>query len=399
MLNSKKNLSQLAAGAAICSFAIAGIFVPSAARAASLVTGFTPSGGAVEPGNYDVFLDAGDPLHIDVTVTVPATPSKLDLFLLEDLSGSFGDDLPVIKTLVPNLVSAITGVVSDTLFGVGSFVDKPISPFGSAFSGDYVYRTDLALTANTGLLQTTLNGLTIKGGNDEPESQLEALLQTAVRATSEVGFRNDAFKVVVLSTDATYHLAGDFASVPPNNGDAILDGSPEGTGEDYPSIAQLKNALQAANIIPIFAVTTNVISTYEDLVAQLGFGSVVQLSSNSSNLVTAITNGLSDVFRDITLTAVGDDFGYVKSITPGVFTDVPEGDSRTFKVELLADGVDDANDTLSLVAPGFGTTLVNVTVSDTTTVPEPTTILGLLAFGAVGASTALKRKQKTVATV
>ncbi len=397
MLNSKKNLSQLAARAAVCSFAIAGIFVPSAARAASLVTGFTPSGGAVEPGNYDVFLDAGDPLHIDVTVTVPATPSKLDLFLLEDLSGSFGDDLNVIKTLVPNLVTSITGIVSDTFFGVGSYVDKPISPFG--FSGDYVYRTDLALTADTGLLQTTVNGLTIRNGGDFPESQLEALLQTAVRATGEVGFRNDAFKVVVLSTDATYHKAGDFASRPPNDGDAILDGSPEGTGEDYPSIAQVKNALQAANIIPIFAVTTNVISTYEDLVAQLGFGSVVQLSSNSSNLVTAITSGLSDVFRDITLNVEGDDFGYVQSITPGVFTDVPEGDSRTFKVELLADGVDDANDTLSLVAPGFGTTLVNVTVSDTTSVPEPTTMLGLLAFGAVGASTALKRKQKAVATV
>ncbi|QSJ19803.1 PEP-CTERM sorting domain-containing protein [Nostoc sp. UHCC 0702] len=393
-LNPIKNLSKLAVGV-VCSFGIAGLLAPSEARAASVITNVTPSGSLVEPASYNVFLDAGDPLPVTVQVTVPTTPQKLDLFLLEDLSGSFGDDLFTVQSLVPSLTSSITSLVSDTQFGVGSFVDKPIGPFGGL--PDYVYRTDLSLTSDTTLLQSTIDGLSILGGGDTPESQLEALLQTAVRANSEVGFRNDAFKVVVLSTDAEFHQAGDFSSQPPNNGDAVLDGSPEGTGEDYPSILQVKDLLAATNIIPIFAVTSDVVSTYEDLVNQLGVGSVVLLSSDSSNLVSAINAGLADIFRDITLTPVSDDYGYVQSIVPPSFTDVPEGDSRTFTVTLLADGVGDADDTLSLVAAGFGQTDVNVTVGKS--VPEPSAMLGLLAFSAFGATSVLKRKQQQKATV
>ena len=62
--------------------------------------------------------------------------------------------------------------------------------------------------------------------------------------------------------------------------------------EDYPSIMQLRTALLAANIVPIFAVTADVRPFYESLVATFGFGSVVTLTSNSSNLVTAIIDGL-----------------------------------------------------------------------------------------------------------
>ncbi|AUB40515.1 Secreted protein containing bacterial Ig-like domain and vWFA domain [Nostoc flagelliforme CCNUN1] len=393
ILNPIKNLSKLAMSV-VCSFGIAGLFTPSEARAASLITNVTPSGGLAEPGRYDVFLDPGDPLPITVQVTVPKTPKKLDLFLLQDLSGSFGDDISTVQGLVPSFASSVKSIVPDTLFGVGSFVDKPINPFGS--SGDYVYKTELALSSSEAALQKTIDRLTSKSGNDGPESQLEALLQTALRASSEVGFRNDAFKVVVLSTDAEFHQAGNFDSQPANNGDAVLDGSPEGTGEDYPKILQVKDALQAANIIPIFAVTSDAKSFYEDLVSDFGFGSVVNLSSDSSNLVNAITAGLSEAFRDITLTAVSDDYGYVQSIVPPSFTDVPQGNSRIFTVNLLADGVGDANDTLGLVAAGFDDTKVNLTIGKS--VPEPSAILALLVFSSFGATSVLKRKQQQKAT-
>ncbi|WGV26411.1 PEP-CTERM sorting domain-containing protein [Halotia branconii] len=394
-----KKISKLAVGA-VCTVGITGVLVPSEVHAVSSITNITPApvGSAISPTKYDVFLDANNPLSITVNVTVPKSPNKLDLFLLQDLTGSFSDDLPVVKALVPSLISSVTGTVADTQFGLGSFADKPISPFGS-FS-DYVYKTDLGLTANTTAFQASVNGLTLKGGSDFPESQLEALLQTAVRAKTEIGFRDDAFKVAVITTDATFHQAGDFSSRPANNGDAVLDGSPAGTGEDYPSIAQVKAALQAANIIPIFAVTSNVLSTYQSLVSDLGFGSVVTLSSNSSNLVSAITAGLTDAFANITLTAVSDDYGYVQSITPTSFSGVPQGATRTFTVNLLADGIDDADDVLKLVAPGFGETLVNVDVKDTKdtkSVPEPSALLGLLVLGTGGTILKRKQKQKAVA--
>ncbi|MDJ0693460.1 PEP-CTERM sorting domain-containing protein [Mastigocoleus sp. MO_188.B34] len=376
-----KNFSRILLGTAL-SVSVTGILNPSQTLAESKITSITPApeNASLSPDTYDVYLDANDPLSVDVQVKIPTKPIKLDLFLLEDVSGSFVDDLKNIQNLVPSLVDSVKSTVSDAQFGVGSFIDKPMIPFGNLNS--FVYKTDLGLTSDVTKLQTTINNLFATGGNDFPESQLEALLQTAVRGESEIGFREDAFKVVVLSTDARFHKAGDYPSAPANNGDAILDGSTPGTGEDYPAIEQVKQKLEDANIIPIFAVTKDVRSDYENLVDTFGFGSVVDLSSDSSNLINAINIGLSDVFKDITLDVVGDDFGYVANTQPRIFSNVPSGESRTFNVTLLADGINDKDDSLSLVAPGFAQVDINVDVKDPKnpiqSVPEPSTIFGLL---------------------
>ncbi len=112
-------------------------------------------------------------------------------------------------------------------------------------------------------------------------------------------------------------------------------------------------------------------------------------------MVNAINVGLTDVFKDINLNPVSDEFGYVQSITPPEFTDVGAGEERTFTVTLLADGVGDEDDSLSLVSPGFGQTDINVDVMDggsPVSVPEPTTILGLVAVCGFGLRSSKKRK-------
>jgi hypothetical protein len=101
-------------------------------------------------------------------------------------------------------------------------------------------------------------------GNDAPESQLEALMQVGLRQT-EVDYRPDSARFVVLFTDAPFHVAGDGAVagiLTPNNGDTILNGTPPGTGEDYPFIAQVKTTLENANIIPVFVIAGGFESTY-----------------------------------------------------------------------------------------------------------------------------------------
>jgi Ca2+-binding RTX toxin-like protein len=227
----------------------------------------------------------------------------LDLVLLQDLSGSFSDDVVTVQGLVPNLVTAVLGLQPNTYFGVSSFVDKPLSPFGVA--GDYVYQTDLALTGNATDFQNAVNGLIVRNGNDTPESQIEALMQLGLRP-SEVGFRTGTFRAVVLATDAPFHLAGDAGSLPANNGDAVLDGG--GAGEDYPTIEQVRAALIGQGIIPIFAVTAGNEATYQDLVAQLGFGTVVNLSSDSSDIVAAITAGITSITESVIENAIGTQF-------------------------------------------------------------------------------------------
>ena len=73
-----------------------------------------------------------------------------------------------------------------------------------------------------------------------------------------------------------------------NNGDAVLD-----PNENYPELTQLAAALQAANISPIFAVTAGLESIYADLAIAIGRGIVVTLTANSSNIVSAVTTGLT----------------------------------------------------------------------------------------------------------
>jgi len=231
----------------------------------------------------------------------------LDIVLLQDLSGSFSDDLAVVSGLVPDVAAAISALQPDAQFGVASFVDKAIGGFGGGL--DYVYRTDLALTNDTVALQNAVDGLSVLGGGDLPESQIEALMQLALRADA-IGYRANAFKVVVLSTDAVFHVAGDGAGLGlvPNDGDDDLEGTPPGTEEDYPTVEQVRNALIASGIIPIFAVTEDVRTSYLDLVADLGFGAVVGLSSNSSDLVEALKDGIKTITEGVIENAIGTAF-------------------------------------------------------------------------------------------
>ncbi|MEM9490445.1 MAG: hypothetical protein AAGC55_14960, partial [Myxococcota bacterium] len=53
--------------------------------------------------------------------------NAIDLVLLEDLSGSFANDLPVVKALAPELHSRLVDANPDTRCGLASFIDKPIS--------------------------------------------------------------------------------------------------------------------------------------------------------------------------------------------------------------------------------------------------------------------------------
>ena len=268
------------------------------------------TGGAVEIEDYDGHdsVDASDSTtndHIDLSgeteteveggivhITTPGTTSRpFDVQFLQDLSGSFGDDIASVRSLVPQIVDAVHAVQANSTFGVSSFVDKPVSPFGS--TGEWVFRQELTQTTDALALAASYASMSILYGADEPEAQIEGLMQLALHE-AELGFRADSARFVVIFTDAPYHMAGDGASagiLTPNNGDTLFPGN--GAMEDYPSVAQLSAALIQANITPIFAIANGYEAVYQDLATQLGRGVVVSLTANSSNIVAAITNGVT----------------------------------------------------------------------------------------------------------
>ncbi|WP_417431651.1 DUF5801 repeats-in-toxin domain-containing protein [Kiloniella sp.] len=208
----------------------------------------------------------------------------VDMYLLQDLTGSFSNDLANVRTAMSGLIGKIDGgeFSADIHLGTGSFKDKPLSPYGDR--SDYVFQNAENVTDDLAAVQSAVDGFSATGGNDGPESQIEALLNLAQNA-SDLGFRSGASKYVVLTTDNSFHKAGDASSLGANDGDGDLTADLD---EDYPSLAQLKAALDASGIVPIFMATSGYVSEYQALVDYLGVGEVHELTSDSSNLLANI---------------------------------------------------------------------------------------------------------------
>jgi hypothetical protein len=218
---------------------------------------------------------------------VPICNDPVDLVLLEDLTGSFIDDLAKVRTFSGGLATSLLVANPGTEFGVASFKDKPFSPFGGGT--DYVYSLHLPLSSSPASFSSAIMSLSATGGGDLPEASLEAL--DLLAQDGAVMFRAGVSRFVVVATDAAPHLAPQCVSAGvctgPNNGDGVADAR-----EDYPTLSMVVDTLDAQHVTPIFAVAGGNESFYQPIVDALGRGRVVTLTSDSSNLQNAIFAGL-----------------------------------------------------------------------------------------------------------
>jgi hypothetical protein len=144
----------------------------------------------------------------------------VDVYFLVDLSASFGDDLATFQDQSEMIIDNLLADNLNIQFGLGRFEDYPISPFGSAGDGDEAYEKVENLTFTADDVKATISNLSIRDGGDLPQSQLTALYQTASGAGQTVGtytipsgqqanFRNGATKLIILWTDAEFHVPTD----------------------------------------------------------------------------------------------------------------------------------------------------------------------------------------------
>jgi hypothetical protein len=235
-------------------------------------------------------------------VHTPDLPPTLDVCLVVDLSGSYNDDLANIESLAPGLWDDIVaGGVSDLRFGLASFVDYPFAPWGVAAWGDYAYRLDQQLTASKTDWLTAVGAMTTRNGGDGPESQYEALYQVATGAGRDVpppgastgdvaagqgcAYREDATKVVVLTTDAPFHNAGDLPGPFPYPG---------------PSAADTTAALVAAGVKVIGLKAPGAGGELDALATATG-GTTAPTTSTSSDIAAKILAALEEIDVDVTM--------------------------------------------------------------------------------------------------
>ena len=332
----------------------------------------------IDQFNFEVVLDraSGESAELQIPLTPLSGSGVLDVFFLQDLTSSFSNDLPVIRGVVNDTSAAglfptLDRFADDVVTGVGTFQDKPFGSFGP--SSYNLYETVSPLSRSIDGLRDAYQGATTLGGNTFPEGSLEALQQVGLRV-SEVGWRDGARRVAVVVTDAAFHQAGDASFLPANNGDTILDGTPAGSGEDFPSVAQARLAIEQADVTPVFVVTREHLETYETLVADLGRGTVVELESDSSNLAAAVTEGLDGISGIVELSVLSIDSPTLGAeVEPGLFEDVASGETVTFDVSVLQTVDDEPGipGRIVLASNGFGTFNIDVSFSDGPTVDPP----------------------------
>jgi hypothetical protein len=179
---------------------------------------------------------------------------KLDVFINMDTTGWMQDTIGNLETTMDStVVPGSRAAVDDTWFGVGAFMDFPVSPFGTAscFSGASTpYDTDqpfillLEMTSNAAdarqMVAAMRNGSgdPIGCGGDVAEAHIEALYQiatgaglaspapTSVSANANglggVAFRQGAMPVIVSITSSPSHDPG----LTLCNGDLDYDANP-----------------------------------------------------------------------------------------------------------------------------------------------------------------------------
>lgn len=117
-------------------------------------------------------------------------------------------------------------------------------------------------------------------------------MDALVLATAaNVGWRSDAYKVVVVVTDSTF-----------------WDGT-----NGYNSRADARAALAANNIIPIF-IASGVSSTYANLVSDYRFGFSASVYSDFSNALTQAYNQIENSFKTLSTIVAEDTYGFVSDV-------------------------------------------------------------------------------------
>ena len=116
----------------------------------------------------------------------------------------------------------------------------------------------------------------------------------AIVCNDDIGWREKARKLLVFSTDAGFHYAGDGKMggiVKPNDGECHLDNKgsyTHSTEQDYPSVSQINHIVKKHSVNLIFAVTDTQFGVYKLLKDAIEGSFVGTLSNDSSNIVELV---------------------------------------------------------------------------------------------------------------
>uniref|UniRef100_A0A8C2HKK3 Integrin beta n=1 Tax=Cyprinus carpio TaxID=7962 RepID=A0A8C2HKK3_CYPCA len=276
----------------------------------------------IYPQKISLSLRPGDQTSFEVQVR-PVEDYPVDLYYLMDLSLSMKDDLDTIRNLGTKLAEEMRKLTSNFRLGFGSFVDKNISPFSytapkyqdNPCNGyklfpncvpTFGFRHLLSLTDKVDRFNEEVQKQMVSRNRDAPEGGFDAILQAAV-CKEKIGWRKEAYHLLVFATDDVPHLALDGrlgGLVYPHDGQCHLNDKNEYSAAnkmDYPSLALLGEKLAENNIFLIFAVTKRHYVLYKNLTALIPGTTVEILDQDSKNIIQLIVNAYNNIRSKVEL--------------------------------------------------------------------------------------------------
>ncbi|KAK2839370.1 hypothetical protein Q5P01_013110 [Channa striata] len=274
----------------------------------------------LRPQRISLMLRPGLPITFTVSFKrVQGYP--VDLYYLMDLSYSMKDDLKNVKDLGQELFAALKKFTNSAHIGFGAFVDKTVLPYTNTnkeklqkpcdendqqCQAAFGYRHVLSMTSQENEYKEKVTAQYISGNLDPPEGSLDAMMQAAV-CGNKIGWRNSSTRLIVLASDAGFHMAGDgklAGILEPNDEKCHMENNiyTKSADMDYPSVGQLAVQLEKNNIQPIFAVTQNVVNVYKQLSKMIPKSEVGVLSSDSNNVVQLIADAYNKLSSKVTVT-------------------------------------------------------------------------------------------------
>ncbi|CAH0754478.1 unnamed protein product [Bemisia tabaci] len=284
----------------------------------------TASGGSFGAGSREAVQIT--PQHVSLKLRInevyrmwlnysQAEDYPVDLYYLMDLSNSMADDKQKLSLLGDLLAESMQNITSNFRLGFGSFVDKVTMPYVSivpknlvepctACAAPYGFQNVMSLSQNTSLFAGLVRNAAVSGNLDAPEGGFDAIMQ-AVVCREQIGWREKARRLLVFSTDAGFHYAGDGklgGIVKPNDGLCHLDRRGQYTHsvlQDYPSISQINLKVKQNAINLIFAVTKEQIGVYQKLGQHVEGSSYGTLSNDSANVVELVKDQYNKISSSV----------------------------------------------------------------------------------------------------
>lgn len=309
---------------------------------------------SLTPAKLDMSLPLGEQIMQQIKMVRDGTASgeMYDVVFMFDTTGSYGSLVYQFGEQSQSIMAAIKEQLGENVqFGIASFADYPFHGWGDY--NDYAYRIDHPLTSNTQAIRDTFaNSNWWYGGNDGPESTLEALYQLATGEGRDVdkngsyedhgdikpasiGWRPGSTRIVFLGTDIDFHRGGE---------PAYGDGEPQDWWEKpyyYPgptweetTKALMDNGITVVGLVP--GDITDVRNLLVDIGSVHRNGDPLTFTFDysgaqiTSEVLSAVE--LSASALRFTVRAVGDEKGFFTGTEPERITIYP-GEEASFELK------------------------------------------------------------------